>query len=80
MCDDGSLAEVSQMLTMAGMGLGAVLSSVISDRYGRKVVQVGAHIAIFLPGLGVAFAPNYTALIILRFISGALQQVRCQSQ
>lgn len=28
------------MLTMAGMGLGAVLSSVISDRYGRKVVQV----------------------------------------
>lgn len=76
MCGDDSLAEVSQMLTMAGMGLGAVLSSVISDRYGRKVVQVGAHIAIFLAGFGVAFAPNYTVLIVFRFISGALQQVR----
>ncbi|XP_048736820.2 organic anion transporter 3-like [Ostrea edulis] len=73
-CGDDSLAEVSQMLTMAGMGLGAVLSSIISDRYGRKVVQVGAHIAIFLAGFGVAFAPNYTVLIVFRFISGALQQ------
>lgn len=76
MCGDDGLAEVAQMLTMAGMGLGAVLASVVSDRYGRKVVQVGSHIAIFLTGIGVAFVPNYTVLIVLRFISGALQQVQ----
>lgn len=63
-------------MTMVGQGLGAMLASSMADRFGRKTIHLSSHIALYLVGFGVAFAPNYTVLIILRFITGAIQQVK----
>lgn len=62
-------------MTMVGQGLGAMLASSMADRFGRKTIHLISHIALYLVGFGVAFAPNYTVLIILRFLTGAIQQV-----
>lgn len=73
-CDNAALAELTQTMTMVGQGLGAMLASSMADRFGRKTIHLSSHIALYLVGFGVAFAPNYTVLIILRLITGAIQQ------
>lgn len=62
-------------MTMAGQGIGAMLVSSLADRFGRKTVHICSHLAVYMLGFGIAFAPNYTVLLILRFIIGAVQQV-----
>lgn len=73
-CDNAALAELTQTMMMVGQGLGAMLASSMADRFGRKTVHLSSHIALYLFGFGVAFAPNYTVLIILRLLTGAIQQ------
>ena len=55
--------------------IGGVIFGMISDRYGRKKVllfTMYAHIAV---AVAVAFIPNYTGFVILRFVVGFLMQV-----
>ena len=52
------------------------LPFVVSDRFGRKVVMVFSHIGLFAVVLGTSFCQSYTAFIVLRILTGAVQQVR----
>ncbi|XP_048736819.2 organic cation transporter protein-like [Ostrea edulis] len=73
-CGRSGLTELTQTMTMAGQGIGAMLVSSLADRFGRKTVHICSHLAVYMLGFGIAFAPNYTVLLILRFIIGAVQQ------
>ena len=75
MCGRTALAELTQTMTMVGQGVGAVMGSSLADRFGRKTIHLVCHVTLYLVGFGVAWAPNYTVLILLRFLTGALQQV-----
>jgi len=42
----------------------------LSERYGRRIVFIGAFIPYILFQLGCALAPNIGALIAFRFLGG----------
>ena len=48
----------------------------ISDKLGRKVIMVSSQIAMFAIVLGTSFCESYTSFIVLRILTGAVQQVR----
>ncbi|CAL1546071.1 unnamed protein product [Lymnaea stagnalis] len=73
-CDRANLARLSQTLVIAGQGVGAVLATILSDRFGRKVVLVTSNLGMLVSGLVVAFAPNYSVFAVFKFCAGAFQQ------
>ena len=60
---------------MLGQAFGAFIFTSLSDRFGRKPVNIGSHIALFLITLGTAFIPNFAGFVALRMITGTVQQV-----
>uniref|UniRef100_K1R829 Solute carrier family 22 member 13 n=1 Tax=Magallana gigas TaxID=29159 RepID=K1R829_MAGGI len=74
-CDQAYLAELIQAVLMAGQIAGAVFVSPVCDRMGRKTVHLSCNLLTLIIGISAAFAPNYTTLVILKFILGVLQQV-----
>jgi len=54
-----------------GMMVGAALFGKIADKYGRRKVFLITVAGDVLFGLLSAFAPNFTALLCLRFLTGA---------
>ncbi|XP_012944037.1 solute carrier family 22 member 16 [Aplysia californica] len=73
-CERDSLAKLSQTLVIAGQGIGAVLTTIASDRLGRKMVLIGSNIGLMLCGLAIAYAPNYIVFATFKFIVGGFQQ------
>lgn len=47
-----------------------LLSGILADRFGRKVVIVPALFLFGCAGVGCAFAPNFETLLALRFLQG----------
>ena len=74
-CDRAELAELSQTLIMLGQAFGAFFFTSLSDRYGRKPVNIGCHITLFLIALATAFMPSFWPFAAIRIITGTFQQV-----
>lgn len=55
---------------MLGMAIGAALSGMASDRFGRRTVIMWTLIIYGVASGCSAFAPNFEVLLILRFITG----------
>lgn len=56
--------------TFAGMFLGAWLWGLIADRLGRRSVFLSTVVQTAIFGTLAAFSPNFTWLLILRFLTG----------
>jgi SP family arabinose:H+ symporter-like MFS transporter len=55
---------------LLGCIIGVFTTGIISDRIGRKKTILIAGIMFFLSGVGCAFAPSFTVLIISRMLGG----------
>ena len=53
-----------------GVALSLIVVGVLSDRLGRKWMMAASQLLVVACTLGVAFAPNWNALLALRFLSG----------
>ncbi|KAK7503603.1 hypothetical protein BaRGS_00005142 [Batillaria attramentaria] len=73
-CDYTLLGSLAQSFVIMGQGVGAVIASIISDRFGRKNVLVGSQFGLLLVGMGIGLAPSYAVLGTLKFIVGGFQQ------
>ncbi|XP_076465110.1 solute carrier family 22 member 6-B-like [Babylonia areolata] len=73
-CGHKLLGGLVQTFVILGQGVGAVLSSIISDRLGRKPTLVGSQLGLFVVGTIIGFSPSYTILSILKFLVGTFQQ------
>ncbi|KAL5004747.1 hypothetical protein ScPMuIL_018203, partial [Solemya velum] len=69
-CDRGSMKDLTQTLLMLGLGVGALLFTPMSDKFGRKPLNVSVHIVSFILSIGISFSPNYIVYAILRFLIG----------
>ena len=74
-CDRSALSSLSQTLLMLGQGLGALLFTALSDRYGRKRINITTHALLMAGGVALAFAPDYVTFAIFKLFIGAVQQV-----
>ena len=59
-----------------GVMFGAILFGFLSDKFGRKKAFVAALMTQALVGCATAASPNFYVFTALRFIVGALEQVR----
>ncbi|KAH9489367.1 hypothetical protein Btru_056477 [Bulinus truncatus] len=73
-CDRINLARLSQTLVIAGQAVGAILGTMLSDKFGRKLILVASNVGLLVSGLAIAFAPTYTTFAAFKFIAGGFQQ------
>ena len=55
---------------LLGCIIGVIVSSILSDRIGRKKVMIVSGFMFLLSGFGCAFAPTFSLLVIARMIGG----------
>uniref|UniRef100_A0A8D0AIP5 Si:dkey-166k12.1 n=1 Tax=Sander lucioperca TaxID=283035 RepID=A0A8D0AIP5_SANLU len=69
-CNKAGLNSLSSSIYMFGLLVGSVLFGAMADRYGRRFILL---LSIALQtgfGVAVAFAPNFSVYVILRFLVG----------
>ncbi|CAO1615861.1 unnamed protein product [Sympodiomycopsis kandeliae] len=64
-----SLLPVS--IYVIGLGLGPLVLAPISELRGRQPVYISTAVLFLIFNVATALAPNYAALLVLRFIAGA---------
>jgi len=74
-CDREYLKDLSQTILVIGVIFGAIVFTSLSDHLGRKPVFLFTQWALVIVGVANAFVPNYHVFLVLRFCTGALQQV-----
>ena len=74
-CDREYLKALSQTVLIVGVMFGAMGFTTLSDYFGRKPVFLFSQCAMVVVGVINAFVPDFYAFIVLRFCTGALQQV-----
>lgn len=74
-CEYSSLAKLSHTLFIAGQGLGALVFTKFSDRYGRKPVIGLCNLGLLICGLVIAYAPNFAVYACFKLACGTMQQV-----
>ena len=57
------------------MMFGAVICTPLSDKFGRKPVFLISQWVMVIVGVANAFAPNYYAFAVLRFVTGIIVEV-----
>ena len=65
-CDREYLRSLSTSIFFIGTGVGAVVSGIISDKYGRKLTLLLSSVGMLLFGIASAFSPYIELLIFLR--------------
>eukprot|EP00106_Octopus_bimaculoides_P013694 XP_014781136.1 PREDICTED: uncharacterized protein LOC106876873 [Octopus bimaculoides] len=72
-CDQEEFGKLVTTVFHVGMMIGAALFPSLADKYGRKPVYVGARIGSLAVNFMVLVSPNYSFLLVCRFLCGLLQ-------
>nr|CAD7587852.1 unnamed protein product [Timema genevievae] len=69
-CDRQALPNVAEMMFLAGVALGGLISGMISDRFGRKKTLMGSLVLQICIALSMTFCPWFEVYVALRFCLG----------
>ncbi|XP_070198726.1 solute carrier family 22 member 7-like [Littorina saxatilis] len=73
-CDRKLLGGLTQSFVIMGQGFGAVLSAIVSDRFGRKRTLIASQLGLLSVGIAIGLAPSYAVLAAFKFLVGGFQQ------
>ncbi|WP_447407084.1 MFS transporter, partial [Clostridium perfringens] len=64
--------SLSLVLTAVYVGtvFGAVIAGYLADKFGRRLVMLGAMLVMLVTSLAIAASPNIEALVVTRGLSG----------
>ena len=69
-CGNSWLIDLASSLYFLGFGLGGIIASYFSDKYGRKPVLLIFSVLFFAAGISTAFVKNVYGFIVLRVLTG----------
>lgn len=69
-CDRRWMGSIAQTVYMLGVFTGAVTLGGLADKVGRKAVFCWSALLQTIFGIGVAFIPEYSAFLVVRFVYG----------
>ncbi|KAL1509462.1 hypothetical protein ABEB36_004191 [Hypothenemus hampei] len=69
-CDRKTLINLAEMMFLAGVAVGGLVSGIISDKYGRKKTLLTSISVQCILGTLIAFAPWFELYVVLRCLLG----------
>ncbi|XP_053304651.1 solute carrier family 22 member 6-B-like [Spea bombifrons] len=69
-CKHRRMRQVAQSIYMAGVLVGSIVFGSLSDKFGRRPLNIWSQLQMAVAGLCAAFAPNYIVYCIFRFLTG----------
>lgn len=69
-CDRAQLANVAEMMFLAGVAVGGLVSGMVSDRFGRKRTLMGSLVLQICIAVIMAFSPWFELYLVLRCCLG----------
>lgn len=69
-CDRGGLQNFGEMMFLAGVAIGGLVSGIVSDKYGRKRTLMTSVTLQTILGILIAFSPWFLSYVILRALLG----------
>jgi len=73
-CDRAALDGLATSLFMVGVLIGSVTFGIISDKFGRKKVMIGATLVAFTAQVGSAFTHSYVLFVATRVMVSTFLQ------
>lgn len=70
-CNEKYLMSTVQSTFMAGVLIGALALSELSDKFGRRTISLWSALGFLLSSVAVSFTTHYVAFIVLRFFVAA---------
>lgn len=74
-CDNVPFSRLPQTMFIVGQGIGALVFSILSDKFGRRPFLLLSHSVTAGVGVALAFSPNIQAFTSMKLINGVFQQV-----
>ncbi|KAM4617144.1 solute carrier family 22 member 6-B-like [Discoglossus pictus] len=69
-CKHRRMRQLAQSIYMAGVLVGSVIFGGLSDKFGRRPLNIWSNLQMSVAGICAAFAPNYILYCIFRFLTG----------
>ncbi|XP_063173137.1 solute carrier family 22 member 6 isoform X2 [Candoia aspera] len=69
-CNRKTRRQMAQSIYMGGVLAGALLFGSLADRFGRKAILTWSYLQMAVSGVCTAFAPNFAAYCVFRFLVG----------
>ncbi|XP_075426081.1 solute carrier family 22 member 6-B-like isoform X1 [Ascaphus truei] len=69
-CDLRRMSQLAQSIYMAGVLFGSIVFGGLSDKFGRKPLNIWSYLQMAVSGTCAAFAPNYILYCVFRFLTG----------
>ncbi|XP_056384442.1 solute carrier family 22 member 6-B-like [Hyla sarda] len=70
-CNRRRMRQLAQSIYMAGVLVGSIVFGGLSDKFGRRPLNIWSNLQMFVTGICAAFAPNYVVYCVFRFLTGA---------
>lgn len=65
------MRQLAQSIYMSGVLVGSIVFGGLSDKFGRRPLNIWSNLQMFVSGICAAFAPNYITYCVFRFLTGA---------
>uniref|UniRef100_A0A8C5R815 Major facilitator superfamily (MFS) profile domain-containing protein n=1 Tax=Leptobrachium leishanense TaxID=445787 RepID=A0A8C5R815_9ANUR len=69
-CSQRRMRQLAQSIYMAGVLVGSIVFGGLSDKFGRRPLNIWSHLQMAACGVGAAFAPSYILYCVFRFLTG----------
>ncbi|XP_052098929.1 organic anion transporter 3-like [Mytilus californianus] len=77
-CEGSARSEFAQTLIMMGQAVGAAIFSPLSDRFGRKPINIISRILYTIAGVTAMFSPSIEVFSVYRLLIGTFQGINLQ--
>ncbi|KAM4723067.1 solute carrier family 22 member 6-B-like [Rhinophrynus dorsalis] len=70
-CNHRRMKQLAQSIFMAGVLVGSIVFGGLSDKFGRRPLNIWSNLQMAVTGICAAFAPNYVLYCVFRFLTGS---------